>query len=136
MSKLENTVVELVVKLEALARDTAPEAWAAARSVVQVDALGTLTWGLTAAAVAAAGWVAARYLFGAARARALKDRETTARTWASADDYPEFFFGVVLAAVALASTVLAALKLLSPWPYAALFRPELVIARRVLDGLL
>lgn len=132
MPKLEDRIVDLSSKLEAIAREKAPEAWEVALAVVRVDALGQILVGVLLVAGAfflirvGRSWVAT----------ATAIEKERGERYSNNDEIKYGTRGVVALCFGAVAATGGAVCLLSIWNYVALYRPELVIARRLLDGVL
>jgi hypothetical protein len=149
MPKVEEKIVELSGKLERIMAERAPEAWDAALAVVQVGAIRNLVVGLIAIVIAIIAWTVFARLYRKWReldgpwAVYRAEYHNYMNSSANRPDKPTAGKGGFEASVAagffvigLLSTLSAVANLLSVWTWVALFRPELVIAKRILDGVL
>lgn len=117
----------LIEEVAAAAKDAVteygPEAWEVALWVVRVDAIGEIIVGLFLALLIVVTWC------GAVRnsVEALKD-----------DDAPPWHIMIVTVGgfgIAVCG-ICSAMKLLNVWAYAAIFAPELWLAKKAIDAVL
>ena len=124
MPEIEDRIIELSGKLEAIMVERAPEAWALALDVVRMQGLTNLVL-----AAVFGGMLVLTYFF-------------TRRAWSLAEETSNYFQGEARFFTCLGSVIFGGGSIfglvlhLLPWTWAALFAPELVIARRVMAGLL
>lgn len=128
---ISERVVELSYKLENAMREKAPEAWDAALRVIQLEAVQTLIWAVFGAVAAVIGVLLA-FRWGRAAYAIVQERgQRYAR-----DEEVKYAVGSFFSTVGAFLGVVVLSGALNIWTYIALAQPELIIAKRVLQGLL
>lgn len=132
MPKLEERIVDLSQKLESVMREKAPEAWDAALGVVQIEAAQTLLWAVLGIAMLGLGLRRA-FRWASTASEIVKENGARYRH----DEEVKYVFGCIAAGVsAFVGMLITLFNAFDVWAYTALVRPELVIAKQVMKGLL
>ncbi len=121
--ELENRVVELSHTLERLMTDNAPEAWSLVLATVQIEYLTRASWGIIWLILLVAVFVS------------FKRGWDWARNCQSDPGGAKFL--VTCGTIASGSaSIFGLMYCFGPWTWVGLFKPELIIAARILKGVM
>ena len=136
-SVVTEKVVELSTKLSEVVSEAAPEVWGMVLNVIRVDGGQSLVIGLFFMAIAIIGICVGLKFFKAAQvARDEYNKNLSSNCYKhSVGDHAEIAGTIIGAIVASMSTIISSALLLQIWNWVAVFAPELVLAKRLLDKL-
>jgi len=120
---VQERLVELSVKLESLAVENAPEAWNTALTVVQISYAQRLVLSFCGLAL---GSILAYACWRFVKKVSLWDHDTVGY------EIGAFISGMVGGLMLIGSLI----NVFTIWNWVGIFRPELVIAKRILDSIL
>lgn len=124
LPKIESRIEELSIKLEEIIIDKAPEAWNATLTVVQIDGFREILSGIFILILSGLSfWIGLKFL---RKVNFFKDD----------DDSGFGFSGVIAWIISAILLIISTVELLSIWTWTAIFNPELVIAKKILIGIL
>ena len=121
--ELENRVVELSHTLERLMVDNAPEAWSLVLATIQIEYLTRASYGVI--------WLILLVTVFAGFKRGWN--------WANScpvDPKGAEFLVICMTAIFGSTSTFGLMYCFSPWTWVGLFKPELIIAARILKGVM
>ena len=120
--EIENRVVELSHTLERLMVDNAPEAWSLVLATIQIEYLTRASWGILWLVLLVVVCSSFKPLW----RRAVNQSD------------PGFvkFIVVAISSIISAFSIFGLMYCFGPWTWVGLFKPELIIAYRVLNGIM